>query len=123
MGGVETSALKNGGSVDGCPGKWGGYTCAAEGRALLSTPPQGVFGTFPKDVAAEDLECSPLWVSTRKPHPPVKLVTLATWLRKAMARGGVDTSVYKAHSIRSAVPAHLRKTKALSLGQILARGG
>ena len=76
-----------------------------------------------KDVAAEDLECSPLWVSTRKPHPPVKLVTLATWLRKAMARGGVDTSVYKAHSIRSAVPAHLRKTKALSLGQILARGG
>ena len=24
MGGVETSALKNGGSVDGCPEKWGG---------------------------------------------------------------------------------------------------
>ena len=43
MGGVETSALKNGGSVDGCPEKWGGYICAAEGRALLSTPPLRVY--------------------------------------------------------------------------------
>ena len=47
MGGVETSAHKNEGSVDGCPKKWGGYTCPADGRALLSTPPEGVFGTFP----------------------------------------------------------------------------
>ena len=29
--------------------KMGGYTCAAEGHALLSTPPQGVFGTLPKN--------------------------------------------------------------------------
>ena len=28
--------------------KMGGYTCVAEGRMLLSTPPQGVFGTLPK---------------------------------------------------------------------------
>ena len=37
MGEVETSALKNGGSVDGDP-KYGLYRCVAEGRALLSTP-------------------------------------------------------------------------------------
>lgn len=67
--------------------------------------------------------CSPLWVSSRKPHSPVKPVTLASWLRKAMEKGGVDTSKYKAHSVRAAAPAHLRKEKALSLSQVLARGG
>ena len=64
-----------------------------------------------------------LWLSTKKPHPPVKTVTLASWLKKAMEKGGVDTGIYKAHTIRAAVPAHLRKTKSLSLVQILARGG
>ena len=41
-------------------------------------------------------ELSPLWTSTRKPFRPVKSVTLATWLRKAMEKGGVDTSTFKA---------------------------
>ena len=40
-----------------------------------------------------------------------------------MEKGGVDTSIYKAHSVRAAVPAHLKKLKTLSLAQILARGG
>ena len=32
--------------------KWGEYTLAAEGRAVMSTlHPQGVFGTFPKKEA------------------------------------------------------------------------
>ena len=66
---------------------------------------------------------SPLWLATRKPHKPVKSVTLASWLRKAMEKGGVDTDMYKAHSIRAAAPAHFRKEKSLSLAQILARGG
>ena len=71
--------------------------------------------------AQEDL--APLWVSTRKPHLPVKSVTLASWMRRAMEKGGVDTRKYKAHSIRAAVPAHLKGSKALSLPQILVRGG
>ena len=75
----------------------------------------------PEGEIQEDL--APLWVSTRKPHLPVKSVTLATWMRKAMEKGGVDTQKYKAHSIRAAVPAHLKGNKALSLSQILVRGG
>ena len=59
----------------------------------------------------------------RKPHGPVKPVILAVWLRKVMERGGVDVSKFKAHSIRSAAPTHLRKNKFLSLAQVLARGG
>ena len=65
----------------------------------------------------------PLWLSTKKPHRPIKPVTLAGWLKRAMEKGGVDTSVFKAHSVRSAAPAHFRKEKALSMAQILARGG
>ena len=66
---------------------------------------------------------SPLWVSSKKPHRPVKSVTLASWLRRAMEYGGIDTNRFKAHSARAAAPAHFTKTKALSLKQILARGG
>ena len=65
----------------------------------------------------------PLWVSSRKPHGPVKPVTLANWLKKVMEKGGVDITKYKAHSVRAAAPAHFRKEKSLSLVQILARGG
>ena len=65
----------------------------------------------------------PLWVSSKKPHGPVKSVTLASWLRRAMEKGGVDTDKFKAHSLRAAAPAHFKKNKALSLKQILTRGG
>ena len=71
----------------------------------------------------ESEDSSPLWVASRKPHRPVKSVTLATWMRKAMSKGGVDVTKFKAHSVRSAAPAHFRKKKALSLAQILSRGG
>ena len=64
-----------------------------------------------------------MWLASRKPHRPVKSVTLATWMRRAMKEGGVDVTKYGAHSVRSAAPAHFRKQKALSLTQILARGG
>ena len=37
--------------------------------------------------------------------------------------GGVDVNRFKAHSVRAAAPAHFTKIKALSLKQILARGG
>ena len=68
-------------------------------------------------------ETLPLWQSSRKPYHQVKSVTLAGWLRKAMKQGGVDLNEFKAHSVRSAAPAHFRKNKNLSMAQILARGG
>ena len=64
----------------------------------------------------------PLWLSSRKPFRPVKLVTLEGWLRKAMQQGGVDLDEFKAHSVRAAALAHLRKNKNLSTTQVLARG-
>ena len=79
---------------------------------------------FPSVVAEEDQdEVSPLWVASKKPHLPVKTVTLASWMRRAMSKGGVDLAKFKAHSVRSAAPAHFKKMKALSLQQILTRGG
>ena len=49
-GGVYLGEGKNGGSILRGRKKWGEYTLAAEGRTIMSTPPQGVFGTFPKRV-------------------------------------------------------------------------
>lgn len=77
----------------------------------------------PVDDTEESASSSPLWVSSKKPHNPVKSVTLASWLRRAMVEGGVDISKFKAHSVRAAAPAHFTKIKSLSLKQILARGG
>ena len=42
------SERRNGGGVVAHTQKWGGDPFAAEGRAILYTPPQCVFGTFPK---------------------------------------------------------------------------
>ena len=79
---------------------------------------------FANHLNSEELApVSPLWGSSRRPHQPVKPVTLAAWLRRAMEKGGVDIDRFKAHSVRAAAPAHFTKIKALSLKQILARGG
>ena len=47
MGGVYLGEGKSGGSILKRRKKWGEYTFAAEGRVIMSTPPQDVFGTFP----------------------------------------------------------------------------
>ena len=41
-------------------------------------------------------------VTQRKPHKAVHKDTIARWVKKLMTEAGVDTSVYKAHSCRSA---------------------
>ena len=55
MGGVLLREGKNGGSILRGRKKWGEYTLAAEGRAIMNTPPQGVFGTFPKQSPLKSL--------------------------------------------------------------------
>ena len=49
MGGVVLKGGKNGGSIVKGRKKWGEYRFAAEGRIVIHPPPQGVFGTFPKN--------------------------------------------------------------------------
>lgn len=45
---------------------------------------------------------SQLLLSTTAPHKPVVSSTISGWLKKLLARAGIDTSVFKAHSTRSA---------------------
>ena len=47
MGRVLLREGKNGGSILRGRKKWGEYILAAKGHGIMSTPPQGVFGTFP----------------------------------------------------------------------------
>ena len=43
-----------------------------------------------------------LFISFIKPHGPVTSSTIARWLKEVMAAAGIDTSTFKAHSVRSA---------------------
>ena len=43
-----------------------------------------------------------LFISLHKPHQSVKSQTLAQWMRHIMADAGIDTTVFKQHSTRSA---------------------
>ena len=52
-----------------------------------------------------------LFVSFCKPHAAVSSATIARWIKGVLAKSGIDVSVYKAHSTRSAVT-----SKALFLG-------
>ena len=43
-----------------------------------------------------------LFISFIKPHHPVTSSTIARWLKLVIESAGIDTSVFKAHSVRSA---------------------
>ena len=45
---------------------------------------------------------SQLLVSYTKPHRPVTRDTIARWIRTVLSSAGIDTSIFKAHSTRSA---------------------
>lgn len=47
-------------------------------------------------------EGSPLLVSFRRPHGPVTAATVGRWLCDVMKEAGIDTQVYRAHSVRGA---------------------
>ena len=61
-----------------------------------------------------------LFIATVKPHGPVVACSIARWLKLLMAASGIDTSVYKAHSTRSASVSKA-KSQGLSVDQILQR--
>ena len=58
----------------------------------------------------------------QKPHKPVSTNTIARWLKNVMAKAGIDTSVYKAHSTRAAVIS-AAKGKQVPIDTILATAG
>ena len=37
-----------------------------------------------------------------KPHKPVSTNSLARWIKSVLSNAGIDTSVFKAHSVRGA---------------------
>ena len=43
-----------------------------------------------------------LFLSYIKPHKPVTSQRLANWLKEILGKAGIDTSVFKAHSVRGA---------------------
>ena len=44
----------------------------------------------------------PLFISYIKPHKPVTSQRIAHWIKDLLGRAGIDTSVFKAHSVRGA---------------------
>ena len=55
-----------------------------------------------KDLWGCTLGKNPLFISVRCPFKPVKAVTIGHWLKDVMKLAGIDTSVFTAHSTRSA---------------------
>ena len=43
-----------------------------------------------------------LFIAIIRPHLPVTSSTIARWLKKVISDSGIDTSIFKAHSVRSA---------------------
>lgn len=44
----------------------------------------------------------PLFISHRRPHDRVKKEAISGWIRTVLAMAGIDTSAFKAHSVRGA---------------------
>ena len=59
---------------------------------------------------AEDGRPARLFIANTKPYQPVQLSTLAKWLLLAMTRAGIDTTLFKAHSTRSASATQMKQS-------------
>lgn len=62
-----------------------------------------------------------LFISYRKPYKKVTKSTISRWVRTVMAKSGIDTSKFKAHSTRAAT--NSKVSKFLPLTTILKSGG
>ena len=63
-----------------------------------------------------------LIISYGKPHKPVSSETKSRWIKDELSKAGVDTSVFKAHSSRSASSSKAREA-GISVSEILKKGG
>lgn len=48
------------------------------------------------------VELQPLFLTTIKPHSPASSSTIARWLKTLMEKAGINTAIFKAHSVRGA---------------------
>ena len=91
-------------------------------KRVVGAPPKEVlFGAFPDDSCLCVMKClrhyedvtaqyrkkdpsipQPLFLSYIKPHGPVTSQRIANWLKEILKKAGVDTSIFKAHSVRGA---------------------
>ena len=67
-------------------------------------------------------KCDVLLISFVKPHDAVSTDTIARWIRTVMTLAGVDTNVFKAHSVRSASVAKAKSCN-IPIDDILSQAG
>ena len=67
-------------------------------------------------------KCDFLLISFVKPHDAVSTDTIARWIRTVMTLAGVDTNVFKAHSVRSASVAKAKSCN-IPIDDILSQAG
>ena len=63
-----------------------------------------------------------LLISYGKPHKPVSSEAISRWIKDELSNAGVDTSVFKAHSWRSASSSKAGDA-GISVSKILEKGG
>ena len=61
-----------------------------------------------------------LFIANTKPYQPLQSSTLAKWLLSAITRAGINTTLFKLHSVRSASAMQMKQS-GMSLTQVLAR--
>ena len=66
----------------------------------------------------EGSDNQPLFLSYTKPHKPVTSQRIAHWIKDLLADAGVDTMVFKAHSVRGASTS-AAMAKGVSISDIL----
>jgi len=69
-----------------------------------------------------NITCTSIFTTTRKPFKRISKITLANWLKQTLKESGVDTSVYKAHSVRTAA-VNKAKESDLPIDHILKTAG
>ena len=69
-------------------------------------------------VSDNSMFVSKLFLSFIKPHNPVSTATVARWIKSVLQSAGIDTSVFKAHSVRGAATSHAYVT-GVPVSQIL----
>ena len=51
----------------------------------------------------KESDCSsPLFISFKKPFQPVSAASISRWIKELLAEAGIDTGIFKGHSIRAA---------------------